>query len=153
MSIRQSIALAMGLCLAQWANAQVTVTQPWVRAMAPGQNTAAAYMQIRSTEQAVLVSVASPVAKTAGAHQTSIENGVMKMRAVARLALPAGQAVELKPGGYHIMLMDPAKPLRPGDIVPITLVIETLDKKHRQVEVRAHVRESAPASAQHNAVH
>jgi periplasmic copper chaperone A len=149
MKIRHAVVAVMGLCLVQWAHAQVNVSQAWVRATAPGQTTAAVYMQIESKEPAVLVSAASPVAKMAEAHETSVENGVTKMRAVERLALPAGKTVELKPGGYHIMLMGLAKPLRPGDKVPITLMLETPDRKHRNVTVRAQVRELASPGEEH----
>jgi hypothetical protein len=110
-------------------------------------------MEIKSTGQAALVSAASPVSKMTEVHETSMEGGVMRMRPLARLALPAGKTVELKPGGYHIMLMDLAKPLKAGDLVTITLVIETPDKKHRRVEVRARVKELVPAGAQHKDMH
>ena len=133
------VVLATGLCLTQWVHAQVAITRPWVRATAPGQKVAAAYMEIKSTGPATLISVASPVAGMAEVHETTMENGMMKMRPVERLALPAGKTVELKPGGYHIMLMGVARPLKPGDTVPISLTIETPDRKRRSVEVAAKV--------------
>ena len=107
----------------------------------PGQTTAAGYMEIRSSAPADLVSVSSPAAKVAEIHEMSMENGVMKMRAVPRLALQPGKTVELKPGGYHIMLAAVAKPLRPGDSVPITLTVETPDKKRSSIRVVAPVRD------------
>ena len=134
------VVLATGLCLTQWVHAQVAITRPWVRATAPGQKVAAAYMEIKSTGPATLISVASPVAGMAEVHETTMENGMMKMRPVERLALPAGKTVELKPGGYHIMLMDLKRQLKEGDTVPITLVVEGKDKKRRTVHVKAPVR-------------
>ena len=70
----------------------------------------------------------------------------MKMRAVPGLELPAGKPVDLKPGGYHVMLMDLKQPLKAGDTVPLTLVVEGKDKKRQTVEVKATVRELGAAS-------
>ena len=58
-----------------------------------------------------LVGVSTPVAGAAEVHEMKMEGDVMRMRAVAKLDLPAGQTVELKPGGYHVMLMDLKQPL------------------------------------------
>jgi periplasmic copper chaperone A len=72
---------------------------------------------------------------------------VMKMRALPQgLELPAGQAVELKPGGYHVMLMDLKRPLKAGDTVAVTLVVVGADKKRETIEVQAPVRAAAPVS-------
>ena len=59
---------------------------------------------------------------------------------MASLELPAGQAVELKPGGYHVMLMDLKQPLNAGDTVPLSLVIEGKDGKRETLQVQAPVR-------------
>jgi VCBS repeat-containing protein len=65
----------------------------------------------------------------------------MKMRALTSgLALPAGQAVELKPGGYHVMLMDLKRQLKAGDSVPVTLVVEGADGKRENIEIQAPVK-------------
>jgi copper(I)-binding protein len=69
-----------------------------------------------------------------------MEGGMMRMRAVDKLALPAGKAVELAPGGYHVMLMDLAKPLQEGDTVPLRLTFEDKAGKRSTVEVKAQVR-------------
>ena len=79
-----------------------------------------------------------------------MDNGVMKMRAMSRLDLPAGKAVTLKPGSYHIMLMDLKQPLKKGDSVPLTLKVEGKDKKLSTLEVKAEVRElTAPPVMDH----
>ena len=65
---------------------------------------------------------------------------MMKMSAVDKLALPAGKAVELKPGGYHVMLMDLVKPLKEGDTVPLQLTFEDKAGKKSTVEVKAAVK-------------
>jgi len=77
-------------------------------------------------------------------HEMKMENDVMKMRAISRLDLPAGKAVELKPGGYHVMLMGLKQQLKDGDTVPVVLVIEGKDGKRETVEVKAPVK--APAT-------
>ena len=143
MNIRSTTALAVLVFLPQWAHAQVTVSQAWVRATVPGQKVAAAYMEIRSSENATLVSAASPAAKTAEVHQMSMDGGVMKMRETPRLELPAGKTIALKPGGYHVMLTDISKPLKVGDSVPITLTVETADKHRSTIEIKAEVRDAA----------
>ncbi len=79
-----------------------------------------------------------------------MDNNVMKMRADARSSsLPAGQTVDLKPGGYHVMLMDLKQPLKKGDTVPITLKFQGKDGKPQEVEVKAEVRELGAAAAKH----
>jgi hypothetical protein len=119
--------------------AGVVVTGAWARATMPGQTVAGVYMQIRSDAAAKLVGVSSAAAKSAELHRMSHEGGVMKMRHVDSLELPAGKTVALEPGGYHIMLMDIGQPLKPGDRVKLTLLVETGGKR-QQVPVEAEVR-------------
>jgi copper(I)-binding protein len=127
----------------------VEIKDPWIRATAPGQIVGAGYMKITSATPSALVSVNTPVAARAELHQMSMEAGVMKMRPVARIELPAGKTVELEPGGYHLMLMNIAKPLRPGETVPITLVIEGPGKKRTEVEINAEVRDLMGGMSSH----
>jgi copper(I)-binding protein len=123
------------------AQPNVEVTRAWVRATVPGQNVGGLYMDIRSHAAARLVAVSSPAAATAEIHHMRLENGVMKMSAVAGVDLPPGQTVKLVPGGPHVMLIDLKQPLAVGDSVPVTLTIEN-DKKTRQtLEVKAEVRD------------
>jgi len=123
----------------------VTVKDAWVRAPAPGQKVAGAYMEIASRASMVLTGVASPVATTVELHDTSMEAGVMRMRPVARIALPAGQTVKLAPGGLHVMLMDLRQALKPGDRVPLTLTVQRADLASSSMfTVQAEVRQSGP---------
>ena len=69
-----------------------------------------------------------------------MENDVMKMRAVPGIDIPAGKGADLKPGGYHVMLMNLKSQMKEGDVVPITLVVEGKDKKRQTLEVKAHVK-------------
>lgn len=132
------------------ASAAVTVEDAWVRATAPGQKVGAAYMKLRSSEDASLVGVKTSVTPQAEVHEMSMQGGVMKMRRIPALALPATQTVELKPGGYHLMLMNLAQPLKAGERVPLTLVIENGRRERQEIEVQADVRSGpAPAGGHH----
>ena len=103
-------------------------------------------MDITSKGNATLVGVSTPVAEDAEVHEMRLEGGIMKMRAAPRLTLPAGKTVTLKPGGYHIMLMELKQQLKPGATVPITLKIENAKKKMESVTVNVEVRELTSAS-------
>jgi hypothetical protein len=96
-------------------------------------------MQLKSAADTALVSASSPVAGVVEIHEMKMDGGVMKMSAVKSLAVPAGKGVELKPGGYHVMLMDLKQPLKEGETVPVTLNFE--DKAGKAViEVRQRSR-------------
>ncbi len=121
-------------------HAQVAVTDPWVRATVPQQKATGAFMQLNAQKGARLVEASSPVAGVVEIHEMAMDNNVMKMRAIAALDLPAGKPVELKPGGYHVMLMDLKSQLKEGETVPLTLVFEGADRKRETVELKAPVR-------------
>ena len=99
----------------------VKVENAWARATVQGQKGTGAFMNITAKEGTRLVGVSSPVAGVAEVHEMKLENDIMKMRAVPVLDLPAGQTVRLKPGGYHVMLMDLKAPLAKDSTVPVTL--------------------------------
>ncbi len=149
MNIRNVTAFAIAIGITLPAYAGVTITDAWVKATAPGQTTAAAYLQIKSDDAAKLVGVSSPAAKTTQIHEMKMEGNVMHMRPLDELDLPAGKTVEFKPGSYHIMLTDIVKPLKQGATVPLTLTIEGADKQRQSVEVKAQVR-AAPAMEKHD---
>jgi copper(I)-binding protein len=136
---RHALAAAAALLVATSAVAQVTVTDPWVRGTVTGQMATGAFMQLKSAADAKLVEARSAVAGVVEIHEMRLENDIMRMRAVDALALPAGRSVELKPGGYHVMLMDLKQPLKEGDTVPVTLVVESRGKRET-IEVSAPVR-------------
>jgi copper(I)-binding protein len=122
------------------ALAQLQVKDPWVRATVPQQKTSGAFMQLSSSSDVRLVAARTPVAGIVELHEMKMEGDVMKMSAVAGIEIPAGKTVELKPGGYHVMLMDLKRQLKQGETVPITLVVEGKDKKRHNVVVKAPVR-------------
>lgn len=100
----------------------VEVRDAWVRTAVPGQSGTGAFMKITSKTDTRLVGVSSPVAGLAEVHEMKMANDVMTMRAVPTLDLRAGQTLELKPGAYHLMLMQLKQALPPGSSVPLTLV-------------------------------
>ena len=134
------ILAAASVAVGSSAVAQVAVTDAWVRGTVTGQKATGAFMQLKSPADASLVAVSSPAAKIVEVHEMKMEGGMMKMGAVSKLALPAGKAVELKPGGYHVMLMDLVKPLTEGDTVPLQLTFEDKAGKKSTVEVKAVVK-------------
>ncbi len=128
------------------AMAQVDVSDAWVRGTVPAQTASGAFMTIHAHESAKLVGVSSPVA-SAELHEMKMDsNNVMRMRQVPSLDLPKMQDVQLKPGGYHVMLMGLKQQLKAGDTVPITLKFEQNGKTIEQT-VKAEVRD-VTASAQ-----
>jgi copper(I)-binding protein len=138
---RLAIAAAIVAAYSTSAFAQVTVKDPWVRATVPQQKATGAFMQLSAPAESRLVEARSSVAGVVEIHEMTMDGNVMKMRAVPGIELPAGKAVDLKPGGYHVMLMDLKQQLKDGETVPITLVVEGKDKKRETIEVKAPVRQ------------
>jgi copper(I)-binding protein len=134
------LVLAAGLAQAQSADAQVSVTDAWVRGTVAGQKATGAFMQLKSPADTTLVDAASPAAKIVEIHEMKMEGGMMKMSAVDRLPLPAGKAVELKPGGYHVMLLDLVAQLKEGDTVTLKLTFEDKSGRKQTQEVKAQVK-------------
>jgi len=143
------LAVLLLLAVADPAIAQLTVAEPWVRATVAGQGATGAFMQLRATQDVKVVAARSPVAGVVEIHEMKMEGGVMTMGAIPELAVRAGKTVELKPGGYHVMLMDLKKAVREGDVVPITLVVEGANRKRKEVEVQAKVRSTTAAGHGH----
>jgi copper(I)-binding protein len=139
------LAIALAAPFAAAAFAQVVVKDAWVRATVAQQKATGAFMQITAAKDARLISVSSPVVPLVEIHEMSMQGSVMTMREVPALALPAGQAVELTPGGYHLMLLELKKLMTAGDTVPLTLVVEDKAGKRERVDVKAAVR--APGAA------
>ncbi len=127
--------------------AQVAVSEPWIRGTVAQQKATGAFMVLKADRDSRLVAAKSPVAGVVEIHEMAMEKDVMKMRALPNgLELPAGKTVELKPGGYHVMLMDLKQQMKDGETIPMTLVIEGKDKKQTLLEVKAPVRPLAAAN-------
>ncbi|MGN6828876.1 copper chaperone PCu(A)C [Paucibacter sp. M5-1] len=144
------IALGLGSALLASASAQVTVKDAWVRATVPQQKATGAFMQLSAAKDSRLVSVSSSAVPIVELHEMAMDNHVMKMRQIPALELPAGKSVELKPGGYHLMLMDLKQQVKVGDTLPLTLVFEDKAGKRETVEVKAAVRALGAAAAKHD---
>ena len=137
---RKFLVLAAASLFASAAFAQVTVTDPWIRATVPAQKTAGAFMQLRSPKATRLVDVQSPVAGRAEIHQMDMQGQTMRMQKVDGIDLPANQPVNLASGGYHVMLFDLKQQLKDGEQVPLTLVFVGADKKRENVTVQVPVK-------------
>ncbi len=128
--------VAILIAPAHAAEPSLVVRDAWVRAT-PG--AAAAYLTLenRSGRSDRLVSVGSPVARRVELHESRVENGIMRMRRIEGIAVPAGGSVRLEPGGLHVMLMGLHEPLAEGQGVPLTLSFESGATLAVDAEVRA----------------
>ncbi|CAN5135719.1 copper chaperone PCu(A)C [soil metagenome] len=141
-----ALLLASGALYAQG----VEVTGAWVRSTVAGQRGTGAFMSLTAKDGATLVGISTPVAGVAEVHEMKMEGDIMKMRAMPVLELPAGQAVQLKPGGYHLMLMDLMQPLHKGDTVPLTLRFQDANGQASTLELSVPVSTVAPSVAARN---
>ncbi len=119
------------------ALAEVTVTNAWVRPTVAQQKATGGFMTLTSSTNMHLVGVSSPIAQSAEVHEMSMENDIMKMRAIPRLPLPAGKTVELKPGGFHVMLFGLKRQIKAGDTIALTLTFEDGQQQHTELRVNA----------------
>ena len=115
-------ALAQNVSQTVTTNA-IKIENAYTRATVPGQQVAGGFMKIENKGASVdqLVSASSPVAGEVQLHEMAMDGNVMKMRQVKDIAVPAGGAVELKPGGLHLMFMGIKAPLTTGETVPVKL--------------------------------
>jgi copper(I)-binding protein len=122
------------------------VEAAWVRSAVAGQQGTGAFMKLTAPKAIQLVGVSTPVAAVAELHEMKMDGDVMRMRPVRTLDLPAGRTIELKPGGYHLMLMDLKQPLAVGSTVPLTLHFRDAAGAERQLELKLPVAIQAPAA-------
>lgn len=103
----------------------IEIAHPNARPTAAGQSVGAGYLKLVNKGVADrLISATTPAASAVELHSMSMDGNVMKMRQIDAIDLPAGQTVELKPGGLHLMLMGLKAPLKDGDRLPMTLKFE-----------------------------
>lgn len=131
----------LGCLLTAWllsasAIAEVKVSDAWVRLLPPSVTTTAAYMTIASDQSDELLSASSSVSVRTEVHQTSKVDGVMSMSEVAGVVVEPGSRLALKPGSYHIMLIDLKAPLKEGQMVELSLNF----KQQGEVKVTAPVQ-------------
>lgn len=118
----------------------VKVENAWVRATAPGQKVAGAFMDLTADANMTLIGAVSPAAKVVELHTMAMDNGVMVMRQVKDIPLPKDKTVNLKPGGLHVMLIDLNGQIKEGGKTPVTLTVRGADGKEQKlaVELEAH---------------
>ena len=146
--IRTTLALACLLTGAAFAQtASVKVEGAWARATVQGQKGTGAFMKLTAPEGAKLVGASSPAAGVAEVHEMKMDGDVMKMRAIPALDLPAGKTVELKPGGYHVMLLDLKAPLARDTAVPLTLVFQDAKGAESKLNISVPVATTPPGGA------
>ena len=131
---------AAGLACSAGAHAGVTVSDAWVRGTVPAQKVTGAFLTLQSSDDATLVGVSSSASESAEIHASGQSGGVMEMHEVEGVPLPRGRKVELKPGGFHVMLVGLRGALKAGDTVALTLTIRDAQGRSSKVEVRAAVR-------------
>lgn len=150
-------ASALGLALS--GSALLVAAQPvqvegaWTRATVPGQQAGGAFMTLTASEDVQLVGGSSPVAGVTEIHEMVMDGDVMRMRALEGLALPAGQAVELKPGGLHVMFLELKQPLTEGTQVPLTLQLRDSQGQLSELSLQVPVHALATRGASHDGGH
>ncbi len=130
----------------QAAAGELRVSQAWVRQAVKGQSGTGGFMRLISAKGGTLLGFSTPVAQ-AELHEMAMDGDVMRMRPVSTLPLPAGVPVDLKPGSYHLMLMNLKKPLSVGDKVPLTLKFKSTNGKVSTQQVEVPVLLNAPEGA------
>ncbi len=124
----------------------IDIGHPWARPTAAGQKAGGGYLKLTNAGAADrLVSVSSDVSDSVELHTMSMDGTVMRMRQVDGIDLPAGQTVELKPGGFHIMFIGLKAPLKEGSKFPVKLKFE----KAGEVVVDVKVQQPKGAAAEH----
>lgn len=135
--------LVLVLMLAAWpAVSEVAVVDAYIRAPVPGQQSTAAFFTLvnRSATDCELIGASSPVAGKVEVHRHRHHGGMMQMREVDSLLLPAGKAVSFEPGGYHLMLLGVQQPLEEGVDYSLRLLFSGCSEQLVQAKVRSVLR-------------
>lgn len=140
--------LSLALSANVWA-AEVKVDSAWTRATPPGQDVGGAFMTLTADADLKLIEASSPAAHSVELHSMSLDKGTMVMRPVKAIDLPKGKAVQLAPGGLHVMLFGLKAPLKAGEQLPLTLTVRDAQGKSQKVEVKAEVREIGGGMMRH----
>lgn len=128
--------------------AAVDAQQPWMRPAVVGQGATGMFVTLSAPAGARLMGGSTPVAEAVEVHTMSMDNNVMRMRALPDgLELPAGQAVSLAPGSHHIMLMRPRQPIAAGSTVPMTLTFRDPDGQTSRMTLQVPVMVAPPQAA------
>jgi periplasmic copper chaperone A len=133
-----SLVLALGAAVPAGAAAQgIQVADAWSRPTPPGTDVGVAYFVIRNAGKSDrLLRVSSPVAKSAEIHISAMKDGVMKMESLASVDVASGAPVAFEPSGRHVMLLSLKRPLKEGDVFPLTLTFANAGAVQVRVRVR-----------------
>jgi hypothetical protein len=134
------VLLASGASAQDYTVGPLVIDRPWTRATPKNAPVAGGYLKITNTGTAPdrLTGGSVEVAKRFEIHEMSMDGGVMKMRELKDgLAIAPGATVELKPGSYHIMMMNLSRPLSKGDRVKGSLTFEKAGKVDVEFTVEA----------------
>ncbi len=135
--------ISLSVCV---AHAQVEITDAWVRATVQGQKATGAFMNLTAKKATRLVGIKTDAAALAEVHEMTMDKDVMRMRPIPVLDLPAGQTVALKPGGYHVMLMNLKEPLPVDSHVQLTLLFEDAAGVKSQQDLHLMTTTKAPGA-------
>ena len=138
--MKKTVLALVAMACAFPALAEVKVEDAWVRATVAPQKATGAFMRLTASEAPRLVGAESPAAGVVEVHEMRMENDMMMMSPIEGLDLPAGETVELKPGGYHIMLMELPAQVEAGKDVPITLKFQNAAGETESMELAVPVR-------------
>lgn len=127
-----------GSLMAQTVADQMEVVDPYVRAVPPGQPNSASFLGLKNNDAAdhALVAAKSSVAEVVELHTHTMVDGMMRMRPVPKIDIPAGGEVKLQPGGLHVMLIGLTGELRPDEEVNLTLVFDDGSEKEIVAPIR-----------------
>lgn len=134
-----SLVILLAFAVLAAADKALQVDEPYVRAMPPGQSVTAAFLVLKnlSGNTCTVNGGSSVIAGRLEMHEHRHEQGMMKMRPVSGVTIPAGGQVDFQPGGLHIMLFDIESQLLPGETVPIVLTTDVCGEVNIQAEVRS----------------
>ena len=133
-----SLGLLASTASAQDATAAVGIENAWARPTAAGQKVGGAYVTLKGGSRPDrLIGASAAMAERVELHSMSMDGDVMRMRQVEDIEVPAGQRVELKPGGLHLMLMGLKQALPAGTRLPLKLRFERAGELTVEMSVRA----------------
>jgi copper(I)-binding protein len=146
MKLKGIALLALLHSLIAAADSGLVVTEPWIREAPPGAGVLAAYMVIsnQGADTATISAIDSPDFERIEVHRTLVENGVARMVAVESLQIAAAERLALEPGGIHLMLYHPKRPLREGDSVTFAI------RQSAEVSIRINVPVVKMSAAEDN---
>jgi copper(I)-binding protein len=133
------VALALPVVAHQYQAGPLVIGHPWSRPTAPGMPMGVAYLSISNSgkEADSLIAASTPAAARVEIHQSTITDGMARMRPLAEIPIPPGATVKVEPGGIHLMLVDLRAPLAAGTQVPLEITFRRAGKVTVQLSVES----------------